>query len=130
MDNQLLFTIGMWLLGSLAIVVMGAVVVGLPYFFIRMIIKQMEYGKTLKVWGLKLKKRHTTQAEFEGLMQDMRDVKWAPNYPEYWGYCKNIFYATLHSHEIMLEQKRQLYAEFERLKVHGLPYPRERKEVR
>lgn len=129
MDSQLWFTIGMWTLGSLAIIVMAAVFVGVPYYFIRMIIKQMEYGRTLKTCGVTLQKRHTTQSEFDGLIREMREVKWAPNYPEYWGYCKTIFFATLHSREITLEQKRQLYAEFERLKVHGLPYPRERKEM-
>ena len=68
MDHQLVFTIGIWVLGSLALVVMGTIFFGLPYYFIRMINKQMEYGKTLKVWGLKLKKRHTTQSEFNALL--------------------------------------------------------------
>lgn len=109
----------------MSLLTLGAVLI-IPYFFIRVILKQVEYGKLLKTWGLDLKKRHTTQAEFATLLQDMKQVKWGPNSPEYWGYCKHIFYATLHSRDVTLEQKRQLYEEMDRLKVRGLPYPQDR----
>lgn len=110
----------------MSLLTLGAVL-AIPYFFIRVILKQIEYGKLLKTWGLDLKKRHTTQAEFATLLQDMKQVKWGLNSPEYWGYCRHIFYATLNSHDVTLEQKRQLYEEMDRMKVHGLPYPQDRK---
>lgn len=130
MEGNVWVTAVMWVVGIVVLLVIAGLSIGIPYLFIRMILKQIEYAKTIKDWALDLKKRHTSQGEFDTLLQEMRDVKWVPNRPEYWGYCKNIYYATLHSREITLDQKRQLYTEFERMKVHGLPYPQERKNVR
>lgn len=126
MENNITLIIIMGILGILLSILMIGAVLALPYFFIRMILKQIEYGKVIKMWGLDLKKRHTTQVEFHALLRDIQQVKWSPNYPEYWGYCKHIFYATLHSQDVTLEQKRQLHEEMERLKVRGLPYPQSR----
>lgn len=102
---------------------MVCIVLALPYFFIRRVLKKNKYGKIIKMWGSDLRKRHTTRVEFHSLLRDMQQVKQIPNRSEYWSYCKHIYFATLHSRDVTLEQQRELYEKFNQLKVHGLPYP-------
>ena len=102
---------------------MVCIILAIPYFFIRRVLKKNKYGKIIKMWGSDLRKRHTTQVEFHSLLRDMQQVKQIPNRSEYWGYCKHIYFATLHSRGVTLEQQRELYEKFNQLKVHGLPYP-------
>lgn len=64
MENNITLIIIMGILGILLSILMIGAVLALPYFFIRMILKQIEYGKVIKMWGLDLKKRYTTQVEF------------------------------------------------------------------
>jgi hypothetical protein len=70
------------------------------------------------------------QVEFHDLFDDMKAIWWVPNHPKYWGRCKTIYFAALHSRELSFEQKRELFDVFDDLKLKGIPYPKAREERR
>lgn len=87
---------------------------------------QINYAMRLKKWGTRLQQRTIRQVEFYDVLDDMRAIWWVPNHPKYWGRCKTIYFAALHSRDISYEQKRELFDVFDALKVKGIPLPRDR----
>ncbi|WP_114167130.1 hypothetical protein [Exiguobacterium sp. TNDT2] len=87
---------------------------------------QISYALKIKKWEIHLQRRDVRQVEFHELLDDMKAIWWVPNHPKYWGRCKTIYFAALHSRELSFEQKRELFDVFDDLKLKGIPYPKGR----
>ncbi|MCT4796635.1 hypothetical protein [Exiguobacterium alkaliphilum] len=85
---------------------------------------QIFYALKIKKWENELKRRDVRQIEFHDLLEDMKAIWWVSNHPTYWGRCKTIYFAALHSRVLSFEQKRELFDVFDHLKVKGIPYPK------
>lgn len=86
---------------------------------------QIFYALKIKKWENRLWKRPVRHTEFSDLLDDMKMIWWVPNHPKYWGRCKTIYFAALHSRELSVEEKREMYDVFDDLEVKGIPYPQE-----
>jgi hypothetical protein len=87
---------------------------------------QIRYALKLKKWESRLQQRTVRQVEFYDLLDDMKAIWWVPNHPKYWGRCKTIYFAALHSRDVSYEQKRELFDVFDALKLKGIPFPKDR----
>lgn len=87
---------------------------------------QISYALKLKKWETRLQQRTVRQVEFYDLLDDMKAIWWVPNHPKYWGRCKTIYFAALHSRDVSYEQKRELFDVFDALKLKGIPFPKDR----
>lgn len=87
---------------------------------------QIRYALKLKKWESRLQQRTVRQVEFYDLLDDMKAIWWVPNHPKYWGRCKTIYFAALHSRDVSYEQKRELFDVFDALKLKGIPFPKVR----
>lgn len=87
---------------------------------------QIRYALKLKKWESRLQQRTVRQVEFYDLLDDMKAIWWVPNHPKYWGRCKTIYFAALHSRDVSYEQKRELFDVFDNLKLKGVPFPKDR----
>lgn len=87
---------------------------------------QIRYALKLKKWESRLQQRTVRQVEFYDLLDDMKAIWWVPNHPKYWGRCKTIYFAALHSRDVSYEQKRELFDVFDTLKLKGIPFPKDR----
>lgn len=92
------------------------------------ILLQMAYARKIKKWETLLQRRSMRQVEFYDVLEDMKSIWWVPNHPKYWGQCKTIYFAALHSRDISYEQKRELFDVFDTLKLKGIPFPRDREK--
>ncbi|WP_214774661.1 hypothetical protein [Exiguobacterium sp. s37] len=95
--------------------------------FIAILLRTISFGARINEWEERLRHRNIKEDEFIDLYTDMKTMWWVPNSPVTWGRLRKIYFSSLHSRELTLEQKRQLYDVFQKLSVRGIPYPQDRK---
>lgn len=114
----------------LLLIITGNMMLIIPLIFLTILISvplQISFALRIKKWEKRLKHRNITEEEFYDLYTDMKRIWWVPNHPKYWGRLKTIYFSSLHSRELTLTQKRELYKVLDGLSLKGIPYPQDRK---
>jgi hypothetical protein len=88
---------------------------------------QIYWAISINRWTKRLRYRPPSQEEAIEVINFFRKVWYIPDSPKYWGACKNIYYAVLHSPTVTFEAKKQLFTILERRKVYGLKPPSQKK---
>ena len=107
----------------------GSLAMFVPFLIVfALFLRTISFSSRVNKWEERLRHRNITEDEFYDLYTDMESMWWVPNSPTTWGRLRTIYFSSLHSRELTLEQKRQLYDVFAKLSVRGIPYPQDRKD--
>ncbi|MDE3839173.1 hypothetical protein C0966_07340 [Bacillus methanolicus] len=89
---------------------------------------QIYWAISISRWAKRLRYHPVSEEQALEVINFFRKVWYIPNAPKYWGECKNIYYAVLHSPVVTFETKKQLFTILERRKVYGLRPPYKKKQ--
>ena len=78
----------------------------------------------LRHWSKQLEHRTLHAHEFSELLADLTVFKRMHNRPAVWSMCKTIYFGVYRSNELTLDEKVKIYDVFDRLGLHGIPYPK------